>query len=114
MGERTRELNQAMEQIVESQKLAPLGNMVAGISHELNTPRGNILMVASTLIDKLKTTHALIQNGNLSRTTLFKNMDECHQAGEMIMRSANRSVELIESFKRVAVDQTSQRRQVFD
>jgi len=112
--ERTRELSQAMEQIVESQKLASLGSLVAGISHELNTPLGNILMVSSTLNDKLDGLHAMIQKGSLSRIALYTVMDECRRASELIMRSANRSVELIESFKRVAVDQTSQRRRVFE
>jgi PAS domain S-box-containing protein len=112
--ERTRELSQAMEQVVEAQKLASLGSMVAGISHELNTPLGNILMVASTLNDKLDGLHELIQEGKLSRHALYTLMDESRRAGDMILRSANRSVELIESFKRVAVDQTSQRRREFD
>jgi signal transduction histidine kinase len=112
--ERTRELSQAMDQIVESQKLASLGSLVAGISHELNTPLGNILMVASTLNDKLDGLHEVIQKGQLSRASLYEVMDDSRRAGDMIMRSARRSVELIESFKRVAVDQTSQRRREFD
>lgn len=112
--ERTRELSQAMEQIIESQKLASLGSLVAGISHELNTPLGNILMVASTLGDKLDSLYETVQQRNLSRQTLYSIMDECRRASEMIVRNANRSVELIESFKRISVDQTSQRRRVFD
>jgi signal transduction histidine kinase len=112
--ERTRELSQAMDQIVESQKLASLGSLVAGISHELNTPLGNILMVASTLNDKLDGLHELIQKGQMSRANLYAVMDDSRRAGDMIMRSAKRSVELIESFKRLWVDQTSQRRRRFD
>ncbi|MES2073821.1 MAG: ABC transporter substrate-binding protein [Pseudomonadota bacterium] len=112
--ERTRELSHAMEQIVESQKLASLGGMVAGISHELNTPIGNILMVASTLRDRLEELDQVVQAGNVSRSVMLTTIKDCRKAGGLIMRGANRSVELIESFKRVAVDQTSQRRRAFD
>ncbi len=112
--ERTRALSLAMDQIVQSEKLASLGSLVAGISHELNTPIGNILMVASTLHDKIALIDTATADGQLTRSGFNLALQDCRQASELIMRSAQRSSEMINSFKRVAVDQTSERRRIFD
>lgn len=112
--ERTRELSQAMEQVIQSEKLASLGSLVAGISHELNTPIGNTLMVASTLNDKIAQLNAMLMSGHLSRSNLNSVLQDCQLASALIMRNTLRSSDLINSFKRVAVDQTSERRRVFD
>lgn len=111
---RTRELRQAMEQIIQSEKLASLGMLVAGVSHELNTPIGNIVLAASTLADKLDALSIAAESGGLTRSGLLRALAECEEASNMILRNGDRSNELIESFKRVSVDQTSQRRRCFD
>jgi PAS domain S-box-containing protein len=112
--EKTEQLSQAMTQIFESEKLASLGGIVAGVSHELNTPIGNIVMTASTLQDKHDHLYRNLQEGKLTRTLLGETINECRSASGMLLRNAIRANELIESFKKVAVDQTSERRRVFD
>ncbi|AZP11834.1 ABC transporter substrate-binding protein [Undibacterium parvum] len=112
--ERTRELSLAMQQVIQSEKLASLGSLVAGISHELNTPIGNTLMVASTLNDRISQLDALLASGHISRSKLHLLLEDCQNASALIMRNSQRSGELIASFKRVAVDQTSERRRNFD
>jgi len=112
--ERTRELCQAMDQIVASEKLASLGVLVAGVSHELNTPIGNMLLAATSLSDKLKELDKCAQQNKLTRSFLLQGLQECLSASEIIARNGYRSNELIDSFKRISVDQTSQRRRVFD
>ena len=112
--ERTRELCQAMEQIVASEKLASLGVLVAGVSHELNTPIGNMMLAATALTDKLKELDKGAQENKLTRSGLLHGIQECLSAAEIIARNGYRSNELIDSFKRISVDQTSQRRRVFD
>ncbi|MFZ6744361.1 ATP-binding protein [Undibacterium sp. JH2W] len=112
--ERTRELRRAMSQIIESEKLASLGVLVAGVSHELNTPIGNMLLAASSLAEKLKEVGALIDSGKMTRSGLLHALDECASVSQLIVRSGGRASELIDSFKRVSVDQTSQRRRQFD
>jgi PAS domain S-box-containing protein len=112
--ERTQELRLAMNQIVESEKLASLGSLVAGVAHELSTPIGNIVMTASTLAD---TSMALAESaaaGTLTRSRLHRSAEDSKAASALIVRSALRASELIDSFKKVAVDQTSQRRRKFD
>ncbi|NRR29122.1 hybrid sensor histidine kinase/response regulator [Oxalobacteraceae bacterium] len=112
--ERTSELRQAMAQIIESEKLASLGMLVAGVSHELNTPIGNMVLAATALYDKLKELVAAAENNALTRSGLLLGLQECQGASAIISRNGHRSSELIDSFKRVAVDQTSQRRRSFD
>ncbi|MFC3377059.1 ATP-binding protein [Rugamonas sp. CCM 8940] len=112
--ERTSELRQAMAQIIESEKLASLGVLVAGVSHELNTPIGNMVLAATALHDKLKELSGAIERNQLTRSGLQQGLAECLGASEIIARNGHRSNDLIESFKRVSVDQTSQRRRNFD
>lgn len=112
--ERTQELRHAMDQIVESEKLASLGGIVAGVAHELNTPIGNILMMSSSLNDRVEKLLAAIEQGTLTRSMVTSALAGCDEASKLIVRSAGRASELIESFKSVAVDQASQRRRVFD
>lgn len=112
--ERTRELCQAMDQIVASEKLASLGVLVAGVSHELNTPIGNMMLAGTALTDKLKELERGALENKLTRSGLLHGIQECLGAAEIIARNGYRSNELIDSFKRISVDQTSQRRRVFD
>jgi PAS domain S-box-containing protein len=105
-------LNMAQEELVRSEKLAALGALVAGIAHELNTPIGNSLMVASTLVDR---TRALSKNFNegLKRSLLEKYINDASQAGDILERNLSRAANLVTSFKQVAVDQTSSQRRQF-
>ncbi|GJJ03333.1 hypothetical protein RugamoR64_38710 [Duganella rhizosphaerae] len=112
--QRTQELRRAMDQIVESEKLASLGGIVAGVAHELNTPIGNIVMMASALGERLSDLSKSAAEGTLTRSLLFTSVEECLNASVILVRSGQRAGELIDSFKKVAVDQTSQRRRVFD
>lgn len=111
---RTHELRQAMDQVVESEKLASLGQIVAGVAHELNTPIGNVILMASTMDDKIKVLSDSILTEKVSRSMLTHAIDDFQKGNSIIVRSARVASELIESFKRVAVDQTSHRRRQFD
>lgn len=111
---RTAELRLAMEQIVESQKLASLGRLVVGVSHEMNTPIGNIILMASTLSDWVPEFSEMAQSGKLSRSYLQETLEGFRQACKIIFNNARRASELVESFKRLSIDQTSQSRRIFD
>ncbi|NRR30607.1 hybrid sensor histidine kinase/response regulator [Oxalobacteraceae bacterium] len=111
---RTDELRRAMDQIIESEKLASLGGIVAGVAHELNTPIGNIIMMSSALGDRMGELAKAVREGTLTKSALFAAVDDCLSATRILTHSASRAGEMIDSFKQVAVDQTSKRRRQFD
>ncbi|HEY0843958.1 MAG TPA: PAS domain S-box protein [Noviherbaspirillum sp.] len=106
-------LNKAQEELVRSEKLAALGSLVAGIAHELNTPIGNSLMVASTLVDQTKQLASGFRNNGLKRSTLENYIGDAEKAGDILVRNLHRAANLVNGFKQVAVDQTSSQRRTF-
>ena len=112
--ERTTELKQAMEHLVQAEKLASLGSMVAGITHELASPLSNMALSASGLTANLKKLGSDISEGKLTRSNLEKFLHACDETLNLIERAAERAQTLLLSFKQVSVDQTSERRCRFD
>ncbi|MEJ6004680.1 HAMP domain-containing sensor histidine kinase [Paucibacter sp. AS339] len=109
-----RKLRRTQAELVEAQKLASLGALVAGISHELNTPIGNAVTTASTLQDLLHETGAMVQAQQVSRRGLTEALENGEQMASLVLRATQRAAELISSFKRVAVDDSSDQRRSFE
>ena len=106
-------LQHAQNELVQSEKLAALGSLVAGIAHELNTPVGNSLMAASTLEDHGREIAAAISAGALKRSTLEQFIEDNKTATDILVRNLRKASELINSFKQVAVDQAGSQRRRF-
>jgi PAS domain S-box-containing protein len=107
-------VQRAQQDLVRSEKLAGLGSLVAGVAHEMNTPIGNCLTVASALTDRTREMRALVDAGHLKRSDLADFMAAAESASQLLTRSMERAHELVSTFKQVAVDQTSEKRRTFD
>jgi PAS domain S-box-containing protein len=108
------QLQRTRDELVRSDRLASLGSMVAGVAHELNTPLGSALLVATTLGEGIEELRAKLERGELKRSSLDDFLAQQAEAQSLIVRNARRAAELIGRFKQVAVDQTSEQRRRFD
>ena len=105
-------LKTAKDQLVQSEKLAALGALVAGVAHELNTPIGNGLTVASSLQFRVEELATLLDKG-MKRSDLSEFLEDTRMATDILTRNLARAGALVASFKQVAVDQTSSQRRRF-
>ncbi len=121
VAERTQELRDALDtlqraqtELVRAENMAALGGMVAAMAHEINTPLGNGLTVATTLGDKIAEFRTLLEGKELRRSVLRDYSDSFNTANRLLVGNLTRAAELIGRFKRVAVDQTSELRRQFE
>ncbi len=107
-------LEKAMDELVRSEKLASLGSMVAGISHELNTPIGNTLLAASNMENLFESVSNDVRNGNMKRSMFDDFIKEGRELSALIIRSTKRSSELVSGFKQISITETLEHRRIFD
>lgn len=119
--ERTKEVKESYEKLkeaetnlIESQKLAALGSLVSGITHEINTPIGISLTAASHLIEETQRAIAKNKDGTICQTAFSDFTEEATEISDIIVSNITRASELIKSFKGVAVDQTSEKQRSFE
>ncbi|MBP2303258.1 PAS-domain containing protein [Azospirillum picis] len=108
------DLKEAQVQLIQAEKMAALGSLVAGVTHEINTPVGIALTGASLLAEKTRTLRRLYQDGALRRGDFADFIDVADEATQLMLFNIERATRLIQSFKQVAVDQSSEERRVFD
>ena len=106
-------LKRAQKQLVESEKLASLGQLVAGVAHEINTPVGVGVTGASTLADETARLEALYRSGEMKRSDLERYVQHASTISRLLLSNMERAAMLTQSFKEVAIDQTSSERRAF-
>jgi len=106
-------LKQTQDYLVQSEKMAALGALVAGVSHEINTPLGLGVTESTFLKEKAEECLKAYQEESMTENYFKDFLDETISSTASIYRNLERTGKLINSFKQVAVDQTSEDLRVF-
>ncbi|GMU44544.1 MAG: hypothetical protein IT479_14475 [Xanthomonadales bacterium] len=108
------QLQSAQDELVAREKMASLGQLVAGVAHEINTPVGVALTAASYLAERSEALRRALAAGQLHKSELSQFIEQAQEASSMIGHNLTRASELVRSFKQVSVDRSSDDRRRFD
>ncbi|MBN2445009.1 MAG: substrate-binding domain-containing protein [Spirochaetales bacterium] len=114
LQETLNELTETQSKLVQSEKMAALGGLVAGVAHEINTPIGIGVTAASHLGRETQELMKLFSDNSLKKSDLENYVTIANEASAMVLSNLQRAHELIKSFKKIAVDQSSEEKRKFN
>lgn len=108
------ELRRTQAHLVQAEKLAALGQVVAGVAHEINTPLGITLTTSTLIREKVPKMKRLLDSGQLRRRELERFLTDMGDVSELMVNNAVRAAELVQRFKELAMDPVGETRRRFD
>lgn len=108
------QLQATQQQLIAQERLAALGSLTAGIAHEINTPLGISISAASAVEEDAKAMRQNFSNGTMKRSEFDSFLETMEESSAMLLGNLRRAAELVQSFKQVAVDQSSEKQRSFE
>lgn len=112
--QRSKELERVMNELIDQEKLASLGSLVSGISHEINTPLGVAVSAASLLEKNSQEATTTLLEGNMTKESLIHYISSVDETGQILTKNLERASALIKSFKEIAVNQSTEVKMTFN
>lgn len=107
-------LKKTQTQLAKSERMASIGNMVQGVSHELNTPVGLALTAVTHIHSDGERLARSVEEGKLTKNSLSDFLDSTLSLTDSMSTSLEKAAQLIRSFKLVSVNEHQEHRQYFN
>ncbi|MFP4363553.1 MAG: sensor histidine kinase [Spirochaetia bacterium] len=107
-------IQERTEKLIEAEKMAGLGSMVAGLTHEINTPLGISFTSASYMNEQADKIMAQFDSNQMKRSDLEKFLHTCKESSDLMLLNLKRVSDLVNSFKRISIDQSFEEKQLFN
>ena len=117
LSETLKELRDTQSHLIQAEKFASLGSLIAGVAHEINTPLGTSITLSSYISGEHSRVQTYIDQNKLTKTVLDNYMLTTTEAIERLYKNLKRTADIVNSFKMVAIDQSTldiRRFNVFD